>query len=156
MKLPVSCMILLALCLAMPVLPQAARAAGQIDICALLGEADLAKLYRKKLYPNPNNGGCFWSKKPGGMAYLDISLHEHHKPLRQYFQADLPGHVKLVEIKDLGEEGLMTVSEGSLGVVVIKKGDWVLQSAVIFLDIVPGGKKQAALWEVYRRILAKL
>ena len=50
----------------------------------------------------------------------------------------------------------MTVTEGSLGVIVIKKGDWVLQSAVVFLGIEPGSGRQAALWEVYRRILARL
>ena len=83
-------------------------------------------------------------------------VHEHHKPLRQYFHAKLPGHVELREIKDLGDQGLMTVTEGSLGVIVIKKGDWVLQSAVVFLGIEPGSGRQAALWEVYRRILARL
>jgi hypothetical protein len=146
----------LALGLALPLTARPAPAADKIDICSLVSEADLAKLHRKKLYPNPDNNGCYWSLKPKAMAYLHIAIRRPGKPLRKYFNANLPGHVKLVEIKDLGDGGLMSVSEGSLGVVVIKKGGQVLQSAVTFLDIEPGSKKQKALWDIYRRILAKL
>lgn len=147
---------LLALSLALPVITRPALAADKIDVCSLVSEADLAKLYRKKLHPNQDNTGCYWSEKPKSMAYLHIAVRDSGKPLRKYFNANLPGHVKLVEIKDLGDGGLMSVSEGSLGVVVIKKGDRVLQSAVTFLDIAPGSKKQKALWEIYGRILDKM
>jgi len=50
----------------------------------------------------------------------------------------------------------VNVSEGTLGVVVIRKGKLVLQSAVTFLDIKPGSKKQAILWGIYRRIVQQL
>jgi hypothetical protein len=50
----------------------------------------------------------------------------------------------------------MSVSEGTLGVVVIHKGDRVLQSAVTFLDIKPGGSKQQVLWPIYRDIVERM
>ena len=61
-----------------------------------------------------------------------------------------------MKISDLGDGGLMSVGEGELGVVVIRKGDRVLLSAVTFLDIKPGSKKQAVLWDIYRHILQQM
>jgi hypothetical protein len=48
------------------------------------------------------------------------------------------------------------VVEGEVGVVVIRKGDRVLQSAATFLDIKPGSDQQQALWAIYRNILARM
>jgi hypothetical protein len=39
----------------------------------------------------------------------------------------------------------MAVTEGSLGVIAIRKGEWVLQSAVTFPDIHPASEKQKVL-----------
>ncbi|MFZ0451991.1 MAG: hypothetical protein WAL98_22390, partial [Desulfatiglandaceae bacterium] len=76
--------------------------------------------------------------------------------LREYYNKNLPASVKLEKINGIGDEGLVNVSEGTLGVVVIRKGKLVLQSAVTFLDIKPGSKKQAILWGIYRRIVQQL
>ncbi len=137
-------------------LPAAAAKPNQINVCQSISAVELAQLYRKKLLPNQDEGGCYWSLRPKGMAYLHIGLYKLRRELRKYFSEKLPGQVKLVEINDLGDRGLMTVSEGSLGVVVIKKGEYVLKSAVTFLDIAPGSEKHKLLWKIYKRILAKL
>ncbi len=138
-------------------LPIAARSAeDNLDICRQATAEQLAALSRKPLYPTAETNGCFWSEKPGAMADLDIRILETDQPLRSYFNKNLSPSVKLVKITDLGDEGLMSVSEGSLGVVVIRKGNKVLQSAATFLDIEPGSKKQTALWSIYRRILKQL
>lgn len=87
------------------------------------------------------------------MAYLHIGLHESSIPLRDYFNKELSSTTTLESITDLGDEGLMSVAEGSLGVIVIRKGNRVLQSAATFLDIEPGSDKQRVLWEIYRTLL---
>jgi len=134
----------------------ALAAGGDLDICHQVTAEQLAALYRKTLYPTAETNGCFWSEKPGGMADLDIRIRDAGQPLRSYFNKNLSSSVKLVKITNLGDEGLMSVSEGTLGVVVIRKGKKVLQSAATFLDVAPGSKKQTALWDIYRRILKQL
>lgn len=136
---------------------QGSQAAGaELDICGLVQAEELAALSRKTLFPTGQDSGCFWSLTPGGMAYLHIAVHDMHQPLRDYFFPELPSHVRLEYIDDLGDEGLMTVTEGTLGVVVIRKGQRVIQSAVTFLEIEPGSPKQQALWNIYRRILDRI
>lgn len=134
----------------------AAKSGGDIDICKQVSSAELKKLYRKKLYPTASYNECFWSEKPGGMAEIDIKVRDADLPLRDYFAKPLPSGFKLVKITNLGDGGLMTVSEGTIGVVAILKGKRVLQSSPGFLDIKPGSKKQAVLWDIYRRILKRM
>jgi len=128
----------------------------QGDICRQVTAEKLSKLYRKPLYPSEHSHGCMWSKKPGGMAYLDINVHEYHKDIRQYFNKEMPSHIKLEKITDLGDDGLMTVVEGCLGMIVVKKRNRVMQSAVTFLDIKPESDKQKVLWDIYRNVLKRL
>lgn len=132
------------------------RADKAIDVCGQVSAEQLAALYRKPLYPTTQENGCFWSLKPGAMAYLHIGVHERQRALRDYFNKELSPQVQLVPITDLGDEGLMTVTEGSLGVIVIRKGSRVLQSAATFLDIEPNSKQHKVLWEIYRQVLAKM
>ena len=136
-------------------MPAAAAKPKEIKVCSLVSAQEVAQLYRKKLVPNEQSAGCFWSKKPKAMAYLHIGLHKYRRELRSYFNKNLSSTTQLVEIKDLGDGGLMTVVEGQLGVIVVRKGDYVLQSAVIFLDIEPGTEKHKLLWKIYQRILAR-
>lgn len=134
----------------------AGQSAGDIDVCKLVSATQVQKLYRKPLYPTAHTNECQWSEKPGGMADMDIHVIDADGPLRDYFAKPLPSQLKLVEITDLGDEGLMSVGEGTLGVVEIRKGKRVLQSAVTFLDIEPGSDKQAVLWDIYRAILKQM
>lgn len=129
---------------------------GEIDVCKQMSQAQLRKLYRKHLYPKAYDNECMWSETPGGMAELDIKVRDAYLPLRDYFAKPLPSRFKLVKIRDLGDKGMMTVGEGTIGVVAIFKGKRVLLSSPGFLDIKPGSKKQAVLWEVYRKILKKM
>ena len=131
-------------------------AAEALDICSLVSSEQLAALHRKPLYPKSQENGCFWSREPGTMAYLHIGVHERFQPLRQYFHPQLSATTTLEPILDLGDEGLMSVVEGEIGVVVIRKGDRVLQSAATFLDIKPGSDQQQALWTIYRDVLARM
>ena len=124
-----------------------------VDYCAIASKDDLAKLDRKPLYATAEDNGCMWSEKPGGMAYLDIRIHDNQRKLRDYFASDLPSNVKLVDITDLGDSGLMTVGDGTIGVVAIRKGNRTLQSAATFLDIKPGSAAQKVLWQIYGRAL---
>ncbi|WP_297953988.1 hypothetical protein [uncultured Desulfobulbus sp.] len=142
------------LLLAGPVRP--GGAAEALDICSLVSSEQLAAVYRKPLYPTPQENGCYWSREPGAMAYLHIGVHDRSQPLRQYFNAQLSATTTLEPILDLGDEGLMSVVEGEIGVVVIRKGDRVLQSAATFLDIKPGSDQQQALWAIYRDVLARM
>ena len=142
------------LLLAGPVRP--GGAAEALDICGLVSSEQLAAVYRKPLYPTPQENGCYWSREPGAMAYLHIGVHDRSQPLRQYFNAQLSATTTLEPIIDLGDEGLMSVVEGEVGVVVIRKGDRVLQSAATFLDIKPGSDQQQALWTIYRDVLARM
>ena len=127
-----------------------------IEMCALITPEQLRNIYKKPLYPKEYRRQCLWSKKPSGMAYFDIQYHNYHKDLRRYFNKELPGIVSLEEIKNLGDDGLMTVVEGSLGVIVIRKDNWVLQSAVTFLDIKPESDEHKVLWDIYRNVLKRL
>jgi hypothetical protein len=132
-----------------------AKAEKPVDYCALAGKDDLATLYRKPLYPTATDNGCMWSEEPGGMADLSMSVLDYQRKLRTYFTTDLPDNVKLVEITDLGDSGLMTVVDGTLGVIVVRKGNHVLQSAATFLDIKPGSEAQKVLWQIYGRALGR-
>ena len=131
-------------------------AAEALDICSLVSSEQLAALHRKPLYPKSQENGCYWSREPGTMAYLHIGVHERFQPLRQYFHPQLSATTTLEPIIDLGDEGLMSVVEGEVGVVVIRKGDRVLQSAATFLDIKPGSDKQQVLWAIYRDVLERM
>ena len=131
-------------------------AAEALDICSLVSSEQLAALHRKPLYPKSLENGCYWSREPGTMAYLHIGVHDRSQPLRQYFNPQLSATTTLEPILDLGDEGLMSVVEGEIGVVVIRKGDRVLQSAATFLDIKPGSDQQQALWTIYRDVLARM
>ena len=142
------------LLLAGPVRP--GGAAEALDICGLVSSEQLAAVYRKPLYPTPQENGCYWSWEPDAMAYLHIGVHDRSQPLRQYFNPQLSATTTLEPILDLGDEGLMSVVEGEIGVVVIRKGDRVLQSAATFLDIKPGSDQQQALWTIYRDVLARM
>lgn len=127
-----------------------------IDICTEVSAEQLAKLYKKKLYPTQNNRGCYWSEKPGGMAYFDIGIHKYSQDLRDYWNKDLSSLVTLEKITDLGDEGLMGIGEGDLGVIIIRKDMLILKSAVTFLDIEPGSERHKVLWDIYRSILKNL
>lgn len=131
-------------------------AAEKLDVCSQATAEQLAILSHKPLSATAQENGCFWSLTPGAMAYLHISVQEQSKPLREYFNKDLSATTRLEAINDLGDEGLMSVVEGSLGVIVIRKGKRVLVSAATFLDIEPGSAKQRALWDIYRRILDRI
>lgn len=127
-----------------------------LNVCQL-AKADLvSKLYKKQLFASGEGKECLWSIDPGGMAYLHITVHERFQELRKYFNENLSPTVKLEKITDLGDDGLMSISEGTLGVIVVRKGNYVLQSAVTFLDIEPGSEKQKFLWQIYKEILDKL
>lgn len=136
--------------------PAAAKPGGDLDVCNQVSAAQLRKLYRKHLYPTAYANHCFWSEEPHGMADMDIRVQDVRGPLRAYFVKSLPSRTKLVKITDIGDEGMMSVGEGTLGVVVIRKGKRVLLSAVTFLDIRPGSKRQSVLWDIYRRILKQM
>ena len=127
-----------------------------IDICNEVSAEQLAKLYKKKLYPTQNNRGCYWSENPGGMAYFDIGIHKYSQDLRDYWNKDLSSLVTLEKITDLGDEGLMGIGEGDLGVIVIRKDKLILKSAVTFLDIKPGSERHKVLWDIYRGILKNI
>lgn len=127
-----------------------------IDICSLVSAEQLAGIHRKELFPTPQRRSCFWSEEPGAMAYLQIGYHQHEKDLRAHFHEKLPSYVKLEEIKDLGDGGLMGVTRGIIEIVVIKKKNKVLKSMVTFLDIEPGSAQHTQLWEIYRTILKEL
>ncbi len=124
-----------------------------VDYCALVSKAELAKLDRKPLYAKGSDNGCMWSEKSGGMAYLDVGIFDSQRKLRTYFATDLPSNVKLVKITDLGDAGLMSVADGTIGVVAIRKGNKILQSAATFLDIKPGSEGQKVLWQIYGSVL---
>jgi hypothetical protein len=127
-----------------------------IDVCKAASKSELRQLYRKPLYAKAYGEHCLWSERPGGMAEFDIAVGDNFQPLRKNFDDPLPKRFKLVKITDLGSEGLMTVGEGTIGVVAIRRGDRLLKSAVTFLDIKPGSSKQKVLWNIYRRILKQM
>ncbi|MGA8259318.1 MAG: hypothetical protein WB783_03810 [Arenicellales bacterium] len=136
--------------------PVCAASGGDIDICKQVSAAQLKMLHRKRLYPTAYENECLWSEQPGGMALIDIKVRDAELPLRDYFANPLPSRFKLVKITDLGDDGLMTVGEGTLGVVAIRKGKRILLSSPGFLDIAPKSKKQTVLWDIYRDILKQM
>ena len=127
-----------------------------IDICSLVSAEQLAGIYKKELFPTAQRRSCFWSEERGAMAYLQIGYHQQKKDLRTHFHEKLPSHVKLEEIKDLGDGGLMGVTRGHLETIVIKKKKRVLKSTVTFLDIEQGSREHKQLWEIYSTILEEL
>ena len=127
-----------------------------LNVCEQVSDEQLAAIYPKKLFPTEQERGCQWSNKPGGIPYLQIGVIESQKILRDYFHKEIPPDFELKKIKDLGDRGLMTVSEGYLAIIVIREGDWVLISTVDSLYIKQGGEKHKYLWNIYRGILQKL
>lgn len=139
---------------------QAARNADlNIDVCEAVTEADLdiiAAARRDKVVHADSLGNanrCMWAENEQGMAYLDINLAISDRDIRANFSETFPDHVELVEIRDLGDAGYMTVTEGRIGNVAIRKDKRVLNSSVVFLDIKPGSEAHDRLWDVYRRLL---
>ncbi len=128
----------------------------EIDVCGIVSQDELSQLYKKPLIAKKDGNGCIWSLKPDGMAYLHIAVQEKSREIREYFNQDLPEHIKLEAIEDLGDEGLMTVVEGSLGVIILAKKNNLIRSSATFLDIEPGSSQQQTLWHVYQRILDKI
>lgn len=124
-----------------------------VDVCALVSKEDLRQIYRKELFATAEDNGCFWSLEKGAMAYLHISIQDKTKDVRDHFNSEIPSHIALEEISDLGDGGLLTIAEGTLGVIVISKGNKIIKSAATFLDIKPGSKEHKALWSVYQKIL---
>ena len=126
------------------------------NVCKHVSGEQLAAIYPKKLFPTEQERGCQWSNRPGGIPYFQIGVIESQKNLRDYFHKEIPLNFELKKINDLGDRGLMTVSEGYLAIIVIREGDWVLISTVNSLYIKRGSEKQKYLWNIYRRILQKL
>lgn len=135
---------------------ESSKVTEEIKLCDWVTDEQIKKIYRKPLVKSGEGKQCLWSKTAGGMSYFDISIHSKFQDLRKYFAPKIPSYVVLQKIDDLGDEGLMTVTEGSLGVVIIRKGELILQSAPTFLDIEPGSIEQQALWDIYRTVLDKL
>lgn len=129
---------------------------GELDVCSQVSAEQLKALYHKRLYANAFTNECNWSEDPGGMAYMNIQVRDTTRPLREYFAKPLPSRIKLVKITDLGDEGLMSVGEGTLGIVAVRKGKHELLSAVTFLDIKPNSKRQVVLWDIYRDVLKRM
>jgi len=126
------------------------------NVCKQVGEKQLSAIYSKKLYPTEQENGCQWSTKPGGMASFQIGVIESQKNLRDFFQKEIPPNFELKKINDLGDRGLMTVSEGLLDIILIRKGNRVLISTANSLYIKHGSERQKNLWDIYRRILKRL
>lgn len=138
--------------------PQAAPASElNMDVCALVSEDDLdviaAARRDKVVHETPGSNRCMWSERENGMAYFSIQLTVSDRDIRAGFPETFPDHVQLVEIRDLGDAGYMTVTEGNIGNVMIRKGNRVLDSGAVFLDIEPGSEAHERLWDIYRRLL---
>ncbi len=138
--------------------PQAARAADfSIDVCEIVTEADLdiiaAARRDKVVHVTPGTNRCMWAEREDGMAYFNIQVAVSDRDIRASFPETFPDFVELAEIRDLGDAGYMTVTEGSIGNVVIRKGSRVLDSGAVFLDIEPGSEAHDRLWDIYRRVL---
>ena len=126
------------------------------DICSLVSAEQLSGIYRKELFPTEMRQGCFWSEEPGAMAYFQIIYHKKKKELRDHFNKELPSQIKIEEIKDLGDGGLMSINDDQLEVIVIQKDKLILKSMVSFLEIKSGSKQHQKLWDIYRLILKEL
>lgn len=140
--------------------PQAARDADlNIDVCEIVTPADLdiiAAARRDNVVHADSMGRanrCMWAEREDGMAYFDISIAISDRDIRANFSETFPDHVELVEIRDLGDAGYMTVTGGRIGNVAIRKGNRVLSSGAVFLDIEPGSDAHDRLWDIYRRVL---
>jgi hypothetical protein len=127
-----------------------------LNVCEQVSDEQLAAIYPKKLFPTEQERGCQWSNKPGGIPYFQIGIIEGNKNLREYFHKEIPPDFELKKIKDLGDRGLMTISEGYLAIIVIREGDWVLISTVNSLYIKQCSEKHEYLRNIYRGILQKL
>lgn len=123
------------------------------DLCALADDPLLTRIHARPLHANRSGSGCSWSERPDGMSYLDINVHAYRRELRSYFPESMGDGFELRAVTGLGDEGLMTVTEGSVGVVVVRRGNRVLHSAPVFLRIEPDSDRQAALWELYGKAL---
>ncbi|MFN3313815.1 MAG: hypothetical protein ACK46Q_10140 [Hyphomonas sp.] len=138
--------------------PPSARGADlSIDVCEIVTEADLdviaAARRDKVVHATGGTNRCMWAEREDGMAYFSIQVGVSDRDIRASFPETFPDHVELVEIRDLGDAGYMTVTEGSIGNVVIRKGNRVLDSGAVFLDIAPGSDAHDRLWDIYRRVL---
>ncbi|XPS86879.1 uncharacterized protein Dvar_48970 [Desulfosarcina variabilis str. Montpellier] len=125
-------------------------------VCEMVSPEQLAALYPSPLYPSQQKNGCRWSDKPNGRAYFQIGIIENSKNLRQFFEKQLPSGYHLEKIKDIGNRGLYTQSNGYLSVVAIRQGNWVLVSTVDLLYIKMGDGRQNQLWDIFRGILKSL
>ncbi|MFN4023585.1 MAG: hypothetical protein ACK4MQ_02030 [Hyphomonas sp.] len=140
--------------------PQTAGDADlNIDVCEIVTPADLdiiAAARRDKVAYADSMGRanrCMWAEREDGMAYFDITIAVSGRDIRADFPEAFPDHVELVEIRDLGDAGYMTVTEGRIGNLAIRRGNRVLSSAAVFLDIEPGSEAHDRLWDIYRRVL---
>lgn len=128
-----------------------------IDVCEIVTEADLdviaAAQRSNVVHATSGPNRCMWSAREDSMAYFSIQIANSDRDIRADFAESFPDHVELVEIRDLGDAGYMTVTEGSIGNVVLRKDNRVLDSSAVFLDIEPGSEAQDQLWDIYRRIL---
>ncbi|MCB2186651.1 MAG: hypothetical protein KQJ78_09555 [Deltaproteobacteria bacterium] len=131
----------------------------RIDVCGLYAPAEVSQLFGKKkktFEPHAEGRGCYWTKPGEIMALWHVGYQETDMPVRDFFFKDLPPQVKLAPVPGLGEEALMSVSEGTLGVVAARKGKYVVTSAATFLDIKPGSEREKLLMEFLHRVLDKL
>ena len=117
-----------------------------------------------------NCGGCeagiihFEYKKDKDFATLQMKLLTESEEKRKKQHLEKFFHIlrKLEIFEPLDNDALtdltllLDLKNIPVDKVVVKKGDWVLQSAVIFLDIEPGSEKQKVLWDIYRGVLEKL
>lgn len=124
-----------------------------VNVCKQVSDAQLAAIYPRTLFPTEQKSGCQWSNNPGGRTYFQIGVIESQKNLRDFFHKEIPPGFNLKRINDLGDRGLMTVSEGILNVVVVREGNWVLISTADLLYIKNGGQRQKMLWDIYLKIL---
>ena len=128
-----------------------------IDVCEIVTAADLdviaAARRDKVVHITSGTNRCMWAERENGMAYFSIQVAISDRDIRAGFPETFPDHVELVEIRDLGDAGYMTVTEGRIGNVIIRKGNRVLDSGAVFLDIEPGSEAHERLWDIYRRVL---
>lgn len=132
-------------------------AAEALDICSLVSSEQLAAVYRKPLYPTPQENGCCTGWEPGAMAYLHIGVHDRSQPLRHGIstRSCLP-RPRSKPILDLGDEGLMSVVEGDRCGGHPQGRPGAAKRGRTFLDIKPGSDQQQALWTIYRDVLARI
>lgn len=125
-------------------------------VCEMVSPRQLAALYPSTLYASRQENGCRWCDAPNGTAYFQIGIIRSPKPLRQYFEKQIPANHQLGKINDLGDRGLFIESNGYLSVIAIREGGWVLISTVDLLFIKQGEARHELLWDIYREILKSL